>query len=59
MAVGNDGSIYVAAGTSGKFQKVTPDRKVSTVVSVTSLTAATFGRGEADKGTLYITSGNG
>ncbi|KAF2787149.1 NHL repeat-containing protein [Melanomma pulvis-pyrius CBS 109.77] len=57
--VGSDGSAYVATGSAGKIQKVSPDGKVSTVASVSGSTAVVLGRTEADKNTLYIATGNG
>ncbi|ORY07910.1 hypothetical protein BCR34DRAFT_603715 [Clohesyomyces aquaticus] len=57
MAIGPDGSAYVAAGS--KIQKVTVDGKVSTAGTVAGSTSCTLGRTEADKNTLYVASNNG
>ncbi|KAF2017200.1 NHL repeat-containing protein [Aaosphaeria arxii CBS 175.79] len=54
-----DGTSYVATGGSNKIQKVTSDGKISTIASVSSSTAVTLGRGQADRDTLYISTGSG
>ncbi|KAH7116818.1 hypothetical protein B0J11DRAFT_592832 [Dendryphion nanum] len=54
-----DGTSYVATGSANKIQKVTSDNKISTIASISGSTAVTFGRTEADKNTLYITTGSG
>ncbi|KAF2257357.1 NHL repeat-containing protein [Trematosphaeria pertusa] len=57
MAVGPDGSVYVAA--SNGIKKVTSSGEVSNAVTVQSATSCTFGKTEADKNTLYIAGSNG
>lgn len=57
MYVSPEGVAYVAA--SKGIQKVTADGKVSQVVTVSSATAVTIGKSDADKNTLYIAGSDG
>ncbi|KAF2272874.1 uncharacterized protein EI97DRAFT_469982 [Westerdykella ornata] len=57
--VGPDGTAYVATGSAGKIQKVTPDGRISTLVNISGATSVTLGKTEADKNTLYIAGNNG
>jgi hypothetical protein len=54
-----DGAVFLAQLSKGQITKVTADGKAAAVATEASSSSCVFGRGEKDKGTLYIATSNG